>query len=61
MKPDQMRLYRLDVAVWQRACKPLGRRCDEEALRALHASCGTSAGSKDFYQCRPIEDAGKTT
>ena len=50
MNAGQIRLYRFEVAEWVKACRKLGRPCDDDARRALHKSVGAPDSSKDFSQ-----------
>lgn len=48
MNHGQFKAYRAEVAKWREACQRLGRPCDDEARRALHAECRAPASSKAF-------------
>jgi hypothetical protein len=50
MSPGKNRLYRFEVGEWEKACKRLGRKHDDEARRALHIKCGAPASSADFTE-----------
>ncbi len=48
MNTGQIRAYRAEVAKWKDACVKLGRPCDDDARRALHAECRAPASSTKF-------------
>lgn len=50
MSPGKNRLYRFEVGEWEKACKRLGRPCDDAARRKLHIECGAPASSADFTE-----------
>ena len=50
MNTAQNGMYHAEKAKWQRACKALGRPCDDVALRALHAKVGAPHSSTKFSQ-----------
>lgn len=50
MNPAQNGMYHAEKAKWQKACRALGRPCDDAALRALHAKVGAPHSSTKFSQ-----------
>jgi hypothetical protein len=50
MNAAQRGMYHAEKAKWQRACRDLGRACDDAALRAFHASVGAPHSSTAFSQ-----------
>ncbi|HSI08798.1 MAG TPA: hypothetical protein VK985_09405 [Rariglobus sp.] len=50
MNLDQNGMYHAEKTKWQKACRALGRPCDDAALRALHKKVGAPHSSTKFSQ-----------
>lgn len=50
LSPGKNRLYRFEVGEWEKACRSLGRPCDDAARRKLHIECGAPASSAHFTE-----------